>query len=306
MPQLMPFPKLCNDVVADILRFHESDPVLPLDLYHLGLRSVNGRWLGVLIFGTTCMFIAIPVGDKFVSDLLDKYAPMKNILNFVDGPLNEWMTNTIRLQRTQRVELSRRSQTAVEIVSKPSSPSNGGPIYYIAPLGLTFLTSMLKYTLNTNIIPHIWKLANISPHSSDRTTNIKQHRSRELQSNGSPCANKIPGRIVKVHRKLHQGTQSLHNMHKSHILTNVNSKLGVPQGGVPQGGVSQGGVFSPHQNYSTFTQQLQLHHHPTHRFRSCPTQITSHHIYTHKHEYSQEIHRTIPKFFALDTTQQSH
>ena len=32
---------------------------------------------------------------------------------------------------------------------------------HICPLGLAFLTSMLKTALNTNIIPHIWKLANI-------------------------------------------------------------------------------------------------------------------------------------------------
>ena len=31
---------------------------------------------------------------------------------------------------------------------------------YIGPLGLAFLTSMLKTALSTNIIPHIWKLAN--------------------------------------------------------------------------------------------------------------------------------------------------
>ena len=34
---------------------------------------------------------------------------------------------------------------------------------YIGPLGLAFLTSMLETALNTNIIPHIWKLANIVP-----------------------------------------------------------------------------------------------------------------------------------------------
>ena len=32
---------------------------------------------------------------------------------------------------------------------------------YISTLGLPFLTSMLKTALNPNIIPHIWKLANI-------------------------------------------------------------------------------------------------------------------------------------------------
>ena len=34
---------------------------------------------------------------------------------------------------------------------------------HVGPLGLAFLTSMLKTALNTNIIPHIWKLANIVP-----------------------------------------------------------------------------------------------------------------------------------------------
>ena len=34
---------------------------------------------------------------------------------------------------------------------------------HIDPLGLALLTSMLKTALNTNIIPHIWKLANIVP-----------------------------------------------------------------------------------------------------------------------------------------------
>ena len=40
---------------------------------------------------------------------------------------------------------------------------------YIGPLGLAFLTSMLKTALNTNIIPHIWKLANIVPISKPNT-----------------------------------------------------------------------------------------------------------------------------------------
>ena len=34
---------------------------------------------------------------------------------------------------------------------------------HIGPLGLAFRTSMLKTAINTNIIPHIWKLTNISP-----------------------------------------------------------------------------------------------------------------------------------------------
>ena len=35
------------------------------------------------------------------------------------------------------------------------------PLKHIGPLGLALLTSMLKTALNTNIIPHIWKFANI-------------------------------------------------------------------------------------------------------------------------------------------------
>ena len=34
---------------------------------------------------------------------------------------------------------------------------------HIGPIGLAFLTSMLKTALNTNIIPHIWKFVNIVP-----------------------------------------------------------------------------------------------------------------------------------------------
>ena len=34
-------------------------------------------------------------------------------------------------------------------------------IKHIGPPGLPFLTSMLKTALNTNIIPHIWNLADI-------------------------------------------------------------------------------------------------------------------------------------------------
>ena len=111
---------------------------------------------------------------------------------------------------------------------------------HMGPLGLAFLTSMLKTALNTTIIPHIWKLVNIVPipkpnkdinkgtsyrpipllsviadtgeepsslhnhkhtnHTfatrvqnttlySDGTAHSKQHRSKGVQPNGSPCAN---------------------------------------------------------------------------------------------------------------------
>ena len=63
----------------------------------------------------------------------------------------------------------------------------------------------------------------------------------------------------EAHRKLHQGTQNQHYIHKSHIHTT--SALTTD--------VSQGGVHSSH--YLTFT--LQTYHHPENRFRSCLTQI---------------------------------
>ena len=157
---------------------------------------------------------------------------------------------------------------------------------------------MLKAALNTNIIPHVWQLANIVPILKSNinidkgtsymtisvlsviaktlekslppyiTANIPytptqhgyktQHSTmaalhtlnttvaKGVQTNGSHGTNnhcntsyeqsfrryklhtlirkllhtKIPARHnQEVHRKLHQGTQILHNIHKSHILT---------------------------------------------------------------------------------------
>ena len=120
--------------------------------------------------------------------------------------------------------------TQVQEAIKQSKNNNSqGPdklsirhLKHIGPLGLAFLTSILKTALNTNIIPHIWRLANIVripkqadiPHLSnwptmkksllpyitatrvqnttlysDGTTHIKQNRSKGVQPNGSPCAN---------------------------------------------------------------------------------------------------------------------
>ena len=64
----------------------------------------------------------------------------------------------------------------------------------------------------------------------------------------------------KVHRKLHQGTQSLHNIEITHP-NNVNLKLAFPK------------VASFHPHYLAFTPQT--YHHPVHRFRSWPMQMTS-------------------------------
>ena len=61
--------------------------------------------------------------------------------------------------------------TQVQEAIKQSKNNNSqGPnklnirhLKHIGPFGFVYLTSMLKATLNTNIIPHIGKLANIVP-----------------------------------------------------------------------------------------------------------------------------------------------
>ena len=46
---------------------------------------------------------------------------------------------------------------------KGTNKLNISQLKCIGSPGLSFLTSMFKTALNTNIIPHIWKLANIVP-----------------------------------------------------------------------------------------------------------------------------------------------
>ena len=57
-----------------------------------------------------------------------------------------------------------------EAIQRSKNNNSQGPdklnirhLKHIGPLRLAFLTSMLKTAPNTNIIPHIWKLANIVP-----------------------------------------------------------------------------------------------------------------------------------------------
>ena len=59
---------------------------------------------------------------------------------------------------------------------------------HIGPLGLAFLKSMLKTALNTNIISHIWKLANIviSPHPK---TQQRHRQGRLIHAHIPPLSN---------------------------------------------------------------------------------------------------------------------
>ena len=139
------------------------------------------------------------------------------------------------------------------------------------------------------------------------TTHIKQHRSKRVQPNGSPCANnhcstryeqsfrhnKHTHTNQKAATDKHSSAQSLSSSQTTsrdakptqHIeithQNNVNLKLAFHK------------VASFHPHYSTFTPQdlpppsapgsghgLRRRHH--------------NHIHTHKYECSQEIHTTIP------------
>ena len=136
---------------------------------------------------------------------------------------------------------------------------------------------------------------------SDGTTHIKQHLSKGVQSNGSPCTNNNCSidmskvfDTINIHtliRKLLQTNISdtinkfianyikgheVYTTYRNHTSSQRQFKTGVPQGG----------VLSP---------TLFNIYPADHQFRSWPTQTTSpSHLHTHKHECSQQIHTTIP------------
>ena len=63
-----------------------------------------------------------------------------------------------------------------EAIKQSKNNNSQGPdklnirhLKHIGPLGLAFLTSMFKTALNKNIIPHTWKLANITSLSQNPT-----------------------------------------------------------------------------------------------------------------------------------------
>ena len=116
------------------------------------------------------------------------------------------------------------------------------------------------------------------------TRNIHTLIRKLLQTN-------IPGTIIKCIANYIKGRKA-YTTYRNHTSRQRQFKTCVPQGG----------VLHPH--YLTFTPQT--YHHPVHRFRPFPSQMTSH-PHTHKHECSQEIYTTITtERFCLDKTKQSH
>ena len=73
-------------------------------------------------------------------------------------------------QNIQGYNITLTTSQVQEAIKQSKNNKSQGPdklnirhLKHICPLGLAFLTSMLKTALNNNIIPRIWKLANIVP-----------------------------------------------------------------------------------------------------------------------------------------------
>ena len=86
-----------------------------------------------------------------------KHAPNKTN-KYIHRATQKIQGHNITLTTTQVQEAIRQSKNNN---SHGPDKLNIRHLKHIGPLGLAFLTSMLKTALNTNIIPHIWKLDNI-------------------------------------------------------------------------------------------------------------------------------------------------
>ena len=92
----------------------------------------------------------------------------KQLTNTVKHATNK--TNRSINRATHKIHRYNISLTTTQAIKQSKNNNSQGPyklnirhLKCICPLGLAFLTSLLKTALNTNIIPHIWKLANIVP-----------------------------------------------------------------------------------------------------------------------------------------------
>ena len=92
---------------------------------------------------------------------------LKHIANY----FTKQFTNTVK-HATHKIQGYNITLTTIQVqegkkrknyISQGADKLNIRHLKYIGPLGLALLTSMLKTALNTNIIPHTWKLANIVP-----------------------------------------------------------------------------------------------------------------------------------------------
>ena len=194
---------------------------------------------------------------------------------------------------------------------------------HIGPPERAFFTSMLKTALITNIIPHMWNLANIVPIPNTSTHHgyKTQHSTVTVHTLNNTVAKGFnqmapPERTITVALDMSKAFDTI-NIHtliskllqtripdtiiqfmancimrrkayttqRNHTL-NVNSKLVFHK------------VASFYQHYSTFT--LQTYHYPEHRFRPWPTQMTSpSHIHTQARVQINTYNHTIPYHSCL-------
>ena len=88
----------------------------------------------------------------------------------IDRAVHKLPKHTITLTTTQVQEEIQHSKNNNSVGPDNLSIRH---LKHIGPLGLTFLTSMYTTALNKNIIPHMWKLANIIPiPKSNKDTNM--------------------------------------------------------------------------------------------------------------------------------------
>ena len=121
------------------------------------------------ITGTTCTFFGRPYTQSTSTHT-------KHIHNIQQQNSNHTQTHcklfhqTIHKHATQiqGYNITLTTTQVQEAIKQSKSNNSQGPNKvnirhqkHIGPLGLAFLISMLKTALNTNIIPHIWKLDNI-------------------------------------------------------------------------------------------------------------------------------------------------
>ena len=91
-----------------------------------------------------------------------------NTVNQATSKTNRYINRAA--QKLQGHNITFTTTQVQEAIKQSKNTNSHGPdklnirhLKHISPLGLAFLTSMLKTALNTNIIPHIWKFANIFP-----------------------------------------------------------------------------------------------------------------------------------------------
>ena len=106
---------------------------------------------------------------------------------------------------------------------------------------------------------------------------------------------KIPGTIIKLIVNYIKGCKA-YTTYKNHTPSQSQFKTDIP----PQGGVLSSTLFNIHTaDIPPPRASVQVMAHADDGYH--------HHIYTHKHECSQEIHTAIPTYsFCLDKTKQSH